>query len=101
MFISKKNYLRNIKRIRIPENLDSKNALRLHRNERVENWGSEIVKEIFSNKPDWFLNTYPDSSNLYKKTSVKFLKKFVFIVQIINNTRIASICDFFLYTIIN
>jgi len=69
MFITKKSHLRNIKRIRIPEDRDLENSLRLNRNEKVENWGSEIVKEIFNNKPDWFLSTYPDSSNLYKKLS--------------------------------
>tara|TARA_B100000315_G_C14501357_1_gene552490 strand:- start:25 stop:1125 length:1101 start_codon:yes stop_codon:yes gene_type:complete len=67
MFISKNNHLTNIKRIRIPENRDLKNGLRLNRNERVENWGSEIVKDIFSNKPDWFLSVYPDSSSIYEK----------------------------------
>jgi histidinol-phosphate aminotransferase len=69
VFISKKNHLRDIKRIRIPENRDLNNGLRLNRNERVENWGSEFVKKIFNNQPDWLLSTYPDSSNLYKKLS--------------------------------
>ena len=69
MFITKKPHLRNIKRIRIPENRDLENGLRLNRNEKVENWGNEIVREIFHNKPDWFLSAYPDSSNLYKKIS--------------------------------
>lgn len=69
MFITKKEFLRNIKRLPIPEDRDLDNGLRLNRNEKVENWGSEIVREIFGNKPDWFLSTYPDSSNLYIKLS--------------------------------
>ena len=69
MFIKKNAHLRNIKRIQIPEDRDLENGLRLNRNEKVENWGSEIVRDIFNNKPDWFLSTYPDSSNLYEKLS--------------------------------
>ena len=48
MFISKKNHLRDIKRVRIPENRDLKDGLRLNRNERVENWGSEFIKKILA-----------------------------------------------------
>jgi len=69
MFIKKNAHLRNIKRIRIPENRDLENGLRLNRNEKVENWGSEIIRDIFKNQPDWFLSTYPDSSSLYEKLS--------------------------------
>ena len=69
MFITKKNHLRKIERVRIPEDRDLINGLRLNRNEKVENWGSKIVSEIFSNKPDWYLSTYPDSSTLYEKLS--------------------------------
>ena len=69
MFIKKNTHLRSIKRIRIPEDRDLENGLRLNRNEKVENWGSEIVRDIFNNKPNWFLSTYPDSTNLYEKLS--------------------------------
>ena len=69
MFISRRDHLRNIKRVRILENRDLDNGLRLNRIERVENWGSKLVQEIFSNKPDWFLSAYPDSSSLYAKLS--------------------------------
>ena len=69
MFITKNAHLRNIKRIRIPEDRDLENGLRLNRNEKVENWGSEIVRDIFNNKPNWFLSTYPDPTNLYEKLS--------------------------------
>ena len=69
MFITKKNHLRKIKRVRIPEDRDLINGLRLNRNEKVENWGGKIVSEIFKNKPDWYLSTYPDSSTLYEKLS--------------------------------
>jgi histidinol-phosphate aminotransferase len=69
MFLKNKEHLKNKKRIRIPENRNLENGLRLNRNERVENWGGDILKDIFTNKPDWFLSTYPDSSILYKKLS--------------------------------
>ena len=69
MFISRRDHLRNIKRVRISENRDLDNGLRLNRIERVESWGSEIAQEIFSSKPDWFLSAYPDSSSLYAKLS--------------------------------
>ena len=69
MFIRKKPHLRDIRRIRIPEDRDLDNGLRLNRNERVSNWGNDFIRDIFNNTPDWFLSTYPDSTNLYNKLS--------------------------------
>jgi histidinol-phosphate aminotransferase len=65
--ILRKKHLREIDRIRIPEDRNLSEGLRLNRNERVENWGGALLVEIFSGQPDWFLSTYPDSSLLYEK----------------------------------
>ena len=38
MFVQRKTYLEDIKRIRIPEGRDLESGLRLDRNERVDVW---------------------------------------------------------------
>ena len=67
MFIQRKNYLQNFERIRIGEGRDLDNGLRLDRNEKVDVWSKDVLKEIFCTKPDWFLSVYPESTNLYNK----------------------------------
>lgn len=67
MFIQRKNYLQNFERIRIGEGRDLDNGLRLDRNEKVDVWSKDILKDIFCTKPDWFLSVYPESTNLYNK----------------------------------
>jgi histidinol-phosphate aminotransferase len=67
MFIQRKNYLKNIERIRIGEGRDLNNGLRLDRNEKVDVWPRQMLTDIFLNKPDWFLSVYPESTRLYEK----------------------------------
>ncbi len=65
MFIQRRQYLKDIKRFRVSEGRDLENGLRLDRNEKVQNWESKIVKDIFDKQPDWLLSVYPDSSKIY------------------------------------
>jgi histidinol-phosphate aminotransferase len=67
MFIQRKNYLSRITRMRVSEGRNLENGLRLDRNEKVDNWEKGLLVKIFSEKPDYFLSVYPESSNLYKK----------------------------------
>jgi len=67
MFIQRKNYLKQIERIRIGEGRDLNNGLRLDRNEKVDVWPRQILADIFLTKPDWFLSVYPESTRLYEK----------------------------------
>ena len=64
---TKKIHLKGIKRLRIPENRDLENGLRLNRNEKVDVWPQNFLSNIFSQKSDYYLSVYPDLSNLYKK----------------------------------
>jgi len=67
MFIQRKNYLKNLERIRIGEGRDLDAGLRLDRNEKVDVWPPEFLSDIFRDKPDWFMSVYPEPTNLYKK----------------------------------
>jgi len=67
MFIQRKNYLKNLERIRIGEGRDLDNGLRLDRNEKVDIWPKQMLADIFLNKPNWFLSVYPESTRLYDK----------------------------------
>jgi len=69
MFIQRKPFLGDIQRIRIPENRNLEEGLRLNRNERVDIWPKDLLAKIFADKPAYFLSIYPDSSGLYKKLS--------------------------------
>ena len=62
-------HLKNLSRVRIPENRDLLNGLRLNRNEKVSSWENDILKKIFDEKPGNFLSIYPDLSSLYSKIS--------------------------------
>ena len=65
--INENQHLKNLSRVRIPENRDLINGLRLNRNEKVASWDNDILRKIFDNKPGNFLSIYPDLSALYKK----------------------------------
>lgn len=67
MFIQRKNFLTRITRMRVSEGRNLDTGLRLDRNEKVDAWGKELLVKIFSEKPDYFLSVYPESSNIYKK----------------------------------
>jgi histidinol-phosphate aminotransferase len=67
MFIQRKNFLNNIARIRVSEGRDLDAGLRLDRNEKVDVWPREMLRDIFLKKPDWFLSVYPESTRLYQK----------------------------------
>lgn len=67
MFIQRKNFLTRITRMRVSEGRNLDTGLRLDRNEKVDVWGKELLVKIFSEKPDYFLSVYPESTNVYKK----------------------------------
>ena len=60
------------KRMRIAEDRDLVNGLRLNRNERVEDFPKDIIQKIFKNVPKYNLGKYPDHSKIYDNLS-KFL----------------------------
>jgi histidinol-phosphate aminotransferase len=70
MFIQRKNYLTRVTRMRVSEGRNLDTGLRLDRNEKVDVWGKELLVKIFSERPDYFLSVYPESSTLYEKLSV-------------------------------
>ena len=61
MFIQRKQFLANIKRIRVSEGRDLERGLRLDRNEKVDVWPKQVMNDIFMSKPDYFLSVYPES----------------------------------------
>lgn len=67
MFIQRKQYLADIKRIRVSEGRDLDHGLRLDRNEKVDVWPKQVMTDIFTSKPDYFLSVYPESTALYQK----------------------------------
>jgi histidinol-phosphate aminotransferase len=69
MFIQRKNYLSRITRMRVSEGRNLDSGLRLDRNEKVDTWEKGVLTKIFSEKPDYFLSVYPESSNVYKKVA--------------------------------
>ena len=72
-FVFEKKELSFIKRLRIPENRDLKNGLRLNRNERVDNFEKSILEKIFKKVKNYDLGKYPDHQIIYESLS-KFLK---------------------------
>ena len=72
-FVFEKKELSFIKRLRIPENRDLKNGLRLNRNERVDNFEKSILEKIFKKVKNYDLGKYPDHQVIYESLS-KFLK---------------------------
>ena len=69
MYIRKNQHLVDIKRMRVSEGRDLENGLRLDRNEKVDNWESNLIDKVLSSKPECFNSTYPEITNLYKKLS--------------------------------
>ena len=67
MFIQRKQYLARIKRIRVSEGRDLDHGLRLDRNEKVDVWPNQVMADIFTSRPDYFLSVYPESTALYQK----------------------------------
>ena len=67
MFIQRKNFMRNLERFRVSEGRDLVNGLRLDRNEKVDIWPKEILREVFEEKADCFLSVYPESSGVYER----------------------------------
>lgn len=67
MFLQKKEYLRDIQRLRIPEHRDLKDGLRLDRNEKVDNWPEDFIAKVLEKKMPSFFSTYPDLNGLYQK----------------------------------
>ena len=63
------NRLNLVNRMRILENRDLKNGLRLNRNERVEDFPKGTLQKIFKNIPKYTLGKYPDHSVVYKYLS--------------------------------
>lgn len=72
-FVFEKKELSFVKRLRIPENRDLKNGLRLNRNERVDNFEKSILEKIFKKVKNYDLGKYPDHQVIYDSLS-KFLK---------------------------
>ena len=67
--IEKNLNLKNLSRIRISENRNLVDGLRLNRNERVDVWPDHLLENIFNSKPSWFLSIYPDLTTIYQKIS--------------------------------
>ena len=65
-FVFENKKLSTVKRLRILENRDLKNGLRLNRNERVDNFENGILKKIFSKTEKYDLGQYPDHKTIYK-----------------------------------
>lgn len=59
----------HIDRIRIPENRDLINGLRCNRNERVEYWDENYIKELYKDLNIFDFTLYPDLSIIYSKIS--------------------------------
>ena len=57
-FVFEDKKLSIIKRLRILEDRDLKNGLRLNRNERVDNFENGILKKIFSKTEKYDLGKY-------------------------------------------
>jgi histidinol-phosphate aminotransferase len=67
MFLKKKQYLREIARVRIPGTRDLRDGLRLDRNEKVDNWPINFIEKVLESKPQSFFSTYPNLSGLYDR----------------------------------
>ena len=52
MFIQRKFFLNNLKRLRVSEGRDLDNGLRLDRNEKVDTWPNNLLEEIFRTKKE-------------------------------------------------
>ena len=66
-------HLKKLKRKRVAEGRNLAKGLRLDRNEKVDIWPKNFLKNALKGKPSSFFSTYPEISNLYKKIA-KFNK---------------------------
>ena len=64
--LQKFNYLENIKRIRITENRNLTQGIRMNRNERVLDFDQNLLSKIFKNVKKYDLGKYPDQGKIYK-----------------------------------
>ena len=64
---------KSFSRVRIPENRDLFNGLRMNRMERVEDFPKNFLEKVFSKTKKYDLGKYPDQSLIYNKLS-NFLK---------------------------
>lgn len=69
MKFKRNRHLEAVSRIRIPENRELDDCLRMNRNERVAGWHENFLRDVFDSKPDYFLSVYPDNDSLYSKLS--------------------------------
>jgi histidinol-phosphate aminotransferase len=67
MFLERFRHLYDLKRVRIPERTDGPASLRLHRNEKPNNWPKDLLERIFASVPDHVLQRYPDAGLFYAK----------------------------------
>jgi histidinol-phosphate aminotransferase len=70
----KKNFfvydnIRTTERLRIPENRDLINGIRLNRNERVKDFPQNLLSKIFKGVKQYDLGKYPDQNFIYKHLS--------------------------------
>ena len=63
------NYLENIKRVRITENRNLTQGIRMNRNERVLDFDQNLLSKIFKNVKKYDLGKYPDQGKIYKELS--------------------------------
>ena len=59
-------HLKKLKRKRVAEGRNLAKGLRLDRNEKVDIWPKNFLKNALKGKPSSFFSTYPEISNLYK-----------------------------------
>ena len=73
MFFKKNLHLKKLQRKRVAEGRNLTKGLRLDRNEKVDVWPQNFLRDALRGKPSSFFSTYPEISTLYKKIA-KFNK---------------------------
>ena len=74
MFFKKNLHLKKLQRKRVAEGRNLTKGLRLDRNEKVDVWPQNFLRDALRGKPSSFFSTYPEISNLYKKIAVTALR---------------------------
>ena len=67
MYLDKYRHLYNLRRLRIPEPNRGSAIMRLHRNEKPDNWPKDLLGHIFTSIPENLLQRYPDAGPFYAK----------------------------------
>lgn len=67
MYLDKYRHLYDLRRIRIPEPNRGSAIMRLHRNEKPDNWPKDLLGRIFTSVPENLLQRYPDAGPFYAK----------------------------------